>query len=145
MFILSPHLVLLGTLLCFSHLIAGADQIPLQTSSLPRIYQLAAYGNTLVAADTSLAAAVSGAEATGGVYLSSYDDLSADYNLLSAGGLSETKLFNPYKFGEFGNSRTDANGNAGFGQSLAMVSETELFIAAASLAVNTGRGEIEAM
>jgi hypothetical protein len=134
---------LFGALLCFSSCAYGADQTLLQTSSMPRIYQMAAYGNTLVMGDTSLSAAVTGAEATGGVYIAYYDELSADYNLLSSGGLSETKLFNPYKFGEFGNTRTDVNGNAGFGQSLAMSSETELFISASSLPYNTGRGKLK--
>lgn len=141
MFILCPHLwFTAGILLCLPRLAVGADQTPLQTTSLPRINQMTAYGNTLVTADSTLSPTISGAEATGGVYLSYYDDLSEDFNLLSSGELSETKLYNPYKFGTFGNVRTDASGNAGFGQSLAMVSETELFISAASMQVNTGRG-----
>ena len=118
-----------------------ADEIPLQTSSLPRIYGIAAYGNTLVSADKTLSTQGTGAEATGGVFVTYYDELSGDYNVKSSGGLSEAKLYNPYAFGTFGNTRTDANGNEGFGESLAMASETELFISAASLNSNTGRGD----
>ena len=133
---------LIGILLCFVCSAYGTDQTVLHTSSIAQVYQMAAAGSTLVLGDSALSTAVSGAEATGGVYISYYDELSGDYNLKSSGALSETTLFNPYKFGEFGNARTDANGNAGFGQSLALSSETELFISAASLSVNTGRGRL---
>jgi len=125
-------------LLCH-HAVHAADQTVLQTSSLSPISRMTAYGNTLVVGYPSLSTGVSGGEATGGVHITYFDDTSADYNLLSSGALSETKLANPYKLGEFGNTRTNANGNAGFGESLAMSSDTELFIAAASLSTNTGR------
>lgn len=121
----------------FLGLACAADVTPLQTSSIGRIDAITAYGNTLAVGYHALSTS---AEATGGVYISYYDDSSGDYNLQTSGTLSETKLLNPYIQGEFGNPRTDANGNAGFGKSLAMSSDTELFISAASLAMNTGRG-----
>jgi ABC-type sugar transport system substrate-binding protein len=93
----------------------AADQTVLQTSSLTDISGITAYGNTLVLGASRLSTADSGEEATGAVYITYYDDSSADYNLLSSGGLSETKLLNPYKAGQFGNPRADANGHGGFG------------------------------
>lgn len=135
----SPYFGMLSAslLLLLCQQICASDQTVLQVSTLQQVSRITAHGNTLVLGYPPY---VSSAEATGAVHISYYDENTRDYNLLSSGGLCETKLYNPFKTGVFGNSRTDANGNAGFGESLAMSSDTELFISAASSSSNTGRG-----